>query len=58
MNNITGPRRTDHGLELHTLVGDMDYLVPLWWKVWLIGGRKDSGENLWWWESGGDWGHV
>jgi hypothetical protein len=42
-NYINGPCRADHGLELHTLVHGMDYLVLLWWKVWLVGGRKDSG---------------
>jgi len=42
-NNIKGPPRTNHGLQLHTLVHGMDYLVPLWWKVRLVGGSTGGG---------------
>jgi hypothetical protein len=50
-NYINGPRTTDHGLELHTLIHGTDYVTvihdpaPMWWKVWKIEGRKGGVER-------------
>jgi hypothetical protein len=44
-NNINGTRKSDHGLEFHTQVHGMDYLVPLWWEEWLLGGNTEGGRK-------------